>query len=98
MPNERGTKFYLEADAPLFLWARNPKDRSPKPSNVTIPGSGTLCGTPGMLTPGVVPKEKNALVTFVAVLTPVTFTINVPVPLINGLCGPFPAMESLAAV
>ena len=46
--------------------------------------------------PGVVPKEKVALVTVVSTVTPATLTVNVAVWLRNGLCGPLPAIEALA--
>ena len=46
--------------------------------------------------PGVVPKEKVALVIVVAEVTPAMLMVNVAVVKIKGLCAGFPAIDEFA--
>ena len=55
-------------------------------------------GTPVTLMPAVVPNENTALVIRVAAVMAALLIVNVAVWLMNGLCGPFPAIEPLALV
>ena len=69
---------------------------------------GGVFGTPPMSSPQVVPKENIALLTVVfEVINALLMTFEVinallmtkvAVWLINGLCGPFPAIEAFALV
>ena len=71
------------------------------PNKATVvPPSGTFepGGIPETLIPALVPNEKVALVTVVSIFTPGMLVMTkVALKLRKGLCGPFPAMEPLAA-
>ena len=62
------------------------------------PGSGTGVVSPGTEDPAAVPKRKVRSVTVVLPVTPGTCISNVDVSPRNGLWGPLPAIELLAAL
>ena len=64
------------------------------PNNNIVVGSGVL--VVGTLTPGVVPNEMLTLLSCETLVSPEIDSVNVAVWSINGLCGPFPAIEPLA--
>ena len=59
---------------------------------MTVP----VTGTPGTLMLGVVPYEKVALLTVVDAVIAALLITNVALWLMNGLCGPLPAIEPFA--
>ena len=68
------------------------------PTVAKLAGSGMAVGTgtPGTLTPDVVPKENTTELIVVAAVTPGAVMVNEAVWLRNGLWGSLPAIEPLA--
>jgi len=61
-----------------------------------LAGSGVGVPPPGTLTPAVVPNEKLKLLICDTLVNPAILNVNVADWFMNGLCGPFPAIEPLA--